>query len=150
MDIVCKKCGVKKYTKNGFVRGVQRYRCKQCGCNFIQKDSRQKVTLEGKALAVLLYASGKSSYGFIARLFNVSRTAVLKWIREFSRQIPEPSLTSEIKEIEFDEMWHFLNLNKTKYGYGKPWTVLQVEPSLGLLAIVMLKRFESSTKKSNT
>ena len=70
MDIFCKKCGVKQYTKNSFVRGVQRYRCKQCGCNFIQKNSRQKVALEGKALAVLLYASGKSSYGFIARLFK--------------------------------------------------------------------------------
>ena len=149
MEIYCKKCGSEQYTKNGFVRSMQRYRCKQCGCNFIQKDSRQKVTLEGKALAVLLYASGKFSYGFIARLFNVSRTAVLKWIRGFAQQIPELPITSEIKEIEFDEMWHFLNSKKTKYGHGKPWTVLQVEPSPGLLAIVMLRRFKNFTKKSN-
>jgi len=147
MKIFCKKCGNGQYTKNGFVRGVQRYRCKQCACNFIQKDSRQKVTLEGKALAVLLYASGKSSYGFIAKLFNVSRTGVLKWIRGFAQQIPEPSIANEIKEIEFDEMWHFLKSKKTKYGYGKPWIVLQVEPSPGLSAIVMLKRFKNSTKK---
>ncbi|CEG11147.1 hypothetical protein MSIBF_A1220001 [groundwater metagenome] len=41
----------------------------------------RKITEEGKALVVLLYSAGKASYGFIARLFNVSRAAVLKWIR---------------------------------------------------------------------
>lgn len=111
---------ISEYTKNGFVRGIQRYRCQQCGCNFIQKDSRQKVTLEGKTLAVLLSASGKFGNGFIARLFNISRTAVLKWIRGFARQIPELSLTSEIKEIAFDEMWHFLNSKKQNMDMENP------------------------------
>ena len=41
-------------------------------------DEREKVGQEGKVLAVLLYFVGKSSYGFIAKLFNVSRPAVLK------------------------------------------------------------------------
>jgi hypothetical protein len=32
----------------------------------------KKVSIEAKALAVLLYGSGKASYGMIARLFKQS------------------------------------------------------------------------------
>ena len=33
-EIICKGCGASDYVKNGYVRGLQRYRCKECGCNF--------------------------------------------------------------------------------------------------------------------
>jgi len=58
-----------------------------------------------------LYSIGKASYGFIAKLFNVNMTAVLKWIRNIG--IPEPKIDGEIKEIQIDEMWHFI-VKKTK------------------------------------
>jgi len=67
---------------------------------------REKIKHEGKALAVLLYSTGKASYGFIAKLFNVSRTAELKWIRNIG--IPEPKIDGEVKELQIDEMWHFI------------------------------------------
>ena len=75
--IICKECGSADFSKNGKVRGKQRYKCKVCGYNFIVGDQREKVRPEGKALAVLLYSTGKSSYGFISKLFNVTRPAVL-------------------------------------------------------------------------
>jgi len=37
--------------------------------------------------------------------------AVLKWIKTIGKA--EPSVESEIKEVEIDKMWHFLN-KKTK------------------------------------
>ena len=91
----------------------QRYKCIECGYNFVIGDERDKVKPDGKALAVLLYSTGKVSYGFIAKLFNVNRTAVLKWIRNIGGKIPEPQIDGEIKEIQIDEMWHFI-LKKTK------------------------------------
>ncbi len=51
------------------VHTKQKYKCKQCGCNFSVGDAREKVSPKEKALAVVLYASGKAGYGFIARLF---------------------------------------------------------------------------------
>jgi len=89
--------------KNGKIREKQRYKCRECGYNFVIGDEREKVKPEGKALAVLLYSTGKASYGFIAKLFNVSRTTVLKWIRNIG--IPEPKIDGE---IQIDEMWHFI------------------------------------------
>jgi hypothetical protein len=31
MGLRCKRCGSEEHTKNGFMRGKQRYRCKVCG-----------------------------------------------------------------------------------------------------------------------
>jgi transposase-like protein len=72
-DIRCKKCGSSTYVKSGYVRHNQRYKCKDCGCNFKIGDERGKITPQAKALGLLMYASGKASYGMISRLFNVRR-----------------------------------------------------------------------------
>ncbi len=104
IEIICKKCGSTCCTKNGKANNNQRYKCKSCGYLFVLGDKRRKITEEGKALVVLLCSAGKASYGFIARLFNVSRTAVLKWIRTIGKGLLEPSVDSEIEEIQIDEM----------------------------------------------
>ena len=62
-----------------------------------------------------MYGSGKASYRMIARLFNVSRSAVLFWI---GSKLPEPVIDTEIEEVSIDEMWHFLNKKKEKFGSG--------------------------------
>jgi transposase-like protein len=147
MKIICKECGSIHFSKNGKVRGKQRYRCKICGYNFVMGDQREKVRPEGKALAVLLYSTGKSSYGFISKLFNVTRPAVLKWIKNVAQRLPEPTIDSDIKEVQIDEMWHFINQKNKNYGYGEPWIVLETKPLDGLLAIVLLKPLKSSIKK---
>lgn len=40
-EIMCKKCGCRKFVKSGYVRGCQRYKCKKCGCNFKIGDNRK-------------------------------------------------------------------------------------------------------------
>ena len=147
MEILCKECESSFVTKNGKVRDKQRYKCKSCGHNFVIGDQREKVRPEGKALAVLLYSTGKSSYGFISKLFNVSRTAVLKWIRNVAQRLPEPTIDSSIKEVQIDEMWHFINQKNKSCGYGEPWIVFETKPLDGLLAIVLLKPLKGSMKK---
>jgi transposase len=139
-DILCKKCSGSRYVKSGIVRGQQRYRCKDC--NFKVGDNRGKVSPEVKALAPLLYGSGKASYGMIARLFNVSRSAVLYWLRNIGSKLPAPVLDTAIEEVSIDEMWHFLNKKNEKYGFGEPWLAVTTRPSAGLLAIVMLRHLD--------
>ncbi|MGC2834616.1 MAG: IS1 family transposase, partial [Methylocella sp.] len=71
--IVCYRCGCKRCVKNGFMQGQQRYKCKECGYNLIDKPRRghSQAVL---ALAVWLYLSGLSQRR-IARLFGVSTPA---------------------------------------------------------------------------
>jgi transposase-like protein len=105
--ICCKGCGASDYVKNGYVRGLQRYRCKACGCNFTATKPRGKPAAM-KALALLLYAMANVSFCSIARLLGVSDVAVLKWIRAEARKLPEPEPTGQLTVMMLDEMWHFL------------------------------------------
>ena len=71
MELLCKRCGSTSYVKHGFVRGLQRYRCKTCGFHFTAtpKRGRSEAT---KALAVLLYSFGKASFRWLGKLLGVS------------------------------------------------------------------------------
>ena len=137
--IVCKSCGCGDYVKNGKARGKQRYRCKSCGYNFIEGDARVNATLPAKkALAVLLYSLSKASFTMLGKLFGHSPSLIYGWINEAGASLSDPDISDDIKEIEFDEMWHFLLSKKTKSGSSKQWIVAQGEPLPGLQAVVML------------
>lgn len=69
----CKSCGSKVVVKNGWVRGKQRYRCKDCGFNFVDGDKRIKQsTSVKKALAVILCSLGKASFNMLGKIFGHS------------------------------------------------------------------------------
>ena len=147
---VCKRCSNnRRIVKNGLVRGKQRYRCSQCGYNFVLGDGRQEMYYgsEAKALAVLMYGMMKNSYGMIAKLFKTSRKTVYCWIKSAGQKMPDPIIENDIQDLEFDEMWHFIQSKKTKFGFGKHWTVAKGKPLPGLSVIVMLKHSEDFMKK---
>jgi hypothetical protein len=49
--------------------------------------------------------------------------------------------------MEFDEMWHYINKKKEKFGLSKHLSVAQVELSLGKSAVVLLPHSDDFTKK---
>jgi transposase len=146
----CKRCSSDQCVKNGKVRNKARYKCKACGLNFIEGDRREKVSLAGKSLAILLYGRGKASYGFIAKLFHVSSVVVMKWIKQEAERMPEPEIDGSIQEVSFDEMWNFVNKKKKSYGSGGQWSVFTIEPSDSVLGIVLLKYSEVFSRNLNT
>jgi len=105
-------------------------------------DNRGKISLEAKALGLLMYGSGKASYGMIARLFNVSRSAVLYWIRSMGSKIPESVIDADIEDVSIDEMWHFLDKKRKIW----VWRAVTTRPFDGLLAIVMLRHLDDYMK----
>lgn len=144
----CKHCDSKEVVKNGWVRDQQRYRCKSCGLNFVMGDKRVKPdTAIKRAFAVILYSLGKSSYGFIAKLFGVTPPAVEKWLKREAALLREPEIAATIQEMEFDEMWHFIGSKKTKSGSSRRWIVLHGELLPGLSAVVMLQPSNGFTTK---
>ncbi len=118
MSIECKKCKSTNYVKNGIARKNQRYKCKTCGYNFIEIDRRKNDKhLPLKALCVLIYSLGKGTFRTLGKLCGVAHTTVYHWIRKEAEKLSEPEIASSIKEIEMDEMWHFLDRKKTKHGF---------------------------------
>ena len=105
--VLCSRCDGDNYVKNGIVGGLQRYRCKDCGCNF--RMVKPKGRPAGvKALAVVLYSLGRMSYDMIGTVFGVSGVAVYKWVRAAAEALPEPHAPSGLQDIQLDEMHHFL------------------------------------------
>lgn len=149
--VPCKRCQSEEIVKNGLVRGKPRFKCKQCGLNFIEGDCRVKESVAvQKALAVILYALGKASFGMLAKVFGVSRSLTYRWIKEEAGTLPEPAISEDIREMEFDEMWHFIGSKKTKNGSSKRWIVAHGELLPGLSAIVILQPSSDSTTRSST
>ena len=147
----CKNCKAFEMVKSGKSRGKQRYKCKICGTHFVEGDARVRGELAiKKALSVILYSLGKASFGFIAKLFGVSRTTAYNWVKQAGENVDYPGISGDLKEIEFDEMWHFIRSKKTKNGSSRPWIVALGEPLPGLSVTVMLQRLGGSTIKSNT
>ena len=102
-----------------------------------------------KALSVILYSLGKSSFGFLAKLFGVSRTTTYYWIRDLAVQTEEPVIADDIREMDFDEMWHFIQSKKRSVGSSKPWIIAQGELLPGYSVVVMLQHSNDSMTKSN-
>ena len=140
----CKNCASKKCVKAGFVEKEQRYKCKECGCQFV--PTRQQGRSENtKMTAVWLYMHGLS-LRTIGRFVQASASGVLKWVREFARENyirPQP-LSNEVV-VELDEMWHYLKSKKTKSGYGRLIVAIPVNLSTGNVEGEMLIHLQECT-----
>lgn len=135
MALRCKRCGSEEQVKNGFMKGVQRYRCKACGLNFTDTPARG-MPLRIKVTAVLLYLSGLSM-NRTAKLLGVSTPSVMAWIEQFAEayaQKPEPEARAVV--VELDEMWHFLKKRPPGSGSGRLGIVLQGGWLTGNAAVV--------------
>ena len=128
--IRCKKCESPSVVKAGNVNGNQRYKCKNCGCQF--QPNRKSGKPEGaKRLAQMLYMFGLSQRS-IAKIVKSDVHAVHRWIKKFAQEHyekPEPVSGKVI--IELDEMWHYLQKNETNSGYGRLIAAIPVNLSTG-------------------
>jgi len=68
--------------KNGIHHGRQRFKCKDCGCQFTTEKPRG-ISPAKKHVAAILYTCGLS-YRAIAGILKVSHKAVYDWIGTFS------------------------------------------------------------------
>ncbi len=74
---------------------------------------------------------GKASFNRLGKLFGHSRSFIYRWIVEAMDRTAEPAIEGKIKEMEFDEMWHFVGSKKTKNGSSRHWIVVHGNPCLG-------------------
>ena len=118
-NIKCKKCRSELFVKNGHTRGMQRYKCKTCLCQFTTSPHRG-VDPALKALALVLYAYCGLSMSKIAQICKVSVVAVLKWIKAAALQVKPLTGESSSDVVMIDEVWHFVEGKKKKYGFGAP------------------------------
>jgi transposase len=117
---------------------MQRYKCKDCGYQFTDSP-RRGIDPALKSLAMVLYSFCGVSMGKIGRMFGVSTPAVLKWVKAESLKVMPLNTKSDSGVVMIDEMWHFVNGKKTKYGCGGLWTGRHVALSDGTWVLVLMR-----------
>ena len=112
----CPKCLSTEAVKSGTMREKQRYKCKACGCHYTQSTTA-RLPMETRIKAIKLYLEGVGFRG-IERLTGVHHTAVIKWVKNLAAEIERlrPELNEQIRTVELDEMWHFIQKNTKMLG----------------------------------
>ena len=142
--VTCKNCGSSDYIKNGFVRGKQRYRCSSCSLNFVEGDERQRDPYHSlRSLCVFIYSLSKGTFRGLAEICGISPPTVYRWVRDAAGALPEPEVDASVREVEIDEMWHFL----TRKG-NKRWILKAIDRQTGhVIAWVVGGRDEETVKR---
>ena len=139
----CPKCSFEKSVKSGIIKERQRYKCKNCGCNYTVelKSTAKPKSMKKQALHLYLEGLGFRSIG---RFLGVSNVSVLNWIRSFGKEVQELSAQNQaIEMVEVDEMHSYIGSKKTSAGYGLLLIDMGKDSSTSLLAIEATKRQEN-------
>ncbi|WP_339040889.1 hypothetical protein [Candidatus Lariskella endosymbiont of Hedychridium roseum] len=120
----CKHCGSIGSTKNGYIKGRQRYKCPECKKSYKSGDMRVKYSLNKKMKVVSMYLEGVGIRS-IERLEKVSSSLIIKWIRKFSKLLKQrlndvtiPEDAKQISIIELDELFSYCQKKLTKSTFG--------------------------------
>ncbi len=117
----CPKCNSPHNKKNGFRRGKQAYKCKDCGCQFVENPIKREYPAEVKKLCLKMYLNGMG-FRAIARVTEIDHTTIINWVKKEGKTLPDAPQEDEIPEItEIDELQTFVGRKKDKYWI---WTVV--------------------------
>ena len=124
----CKFCESINVRKEGFSRGIQRYKCNNCGRLQVNRDLRIKFDSREKNAALTLYLEG-NGFRRIARILSkifskkfVYQT-VIQWIKSFGYSLGKQQLfykqeSKNIEVLEMDELYTYIQKNEIKSEYG--------------------------------
>ena len=77
----CSRCGGSRFSKNGFIRGVQRYRCLNCGYN-VAVEARHRWPGDAKLFNLFVGKLAGKSTSDIARDAKTTPQTVSRWIQD--------------------------------------------------------------------
>lgn len=113
----CYKCQSESNTKAGFIRGLQRYKCKTCGCFYSVEKKSDVKSLEQKKLALTLYLEGMG-FRAIGRVLGISYGTVYQWVKKWGESVSLPKSETPIEIVELDEIHSYVQNKKTTAGAG--------------------------------
>ena len=107
-EITCPKCSSTKIKKNGRTANCkQRYRCNNCGRQFITTYTYLGRVESIRELIVPMTLNG-CGVRDVSRVLFVSPNTVLKTLRAAAASIPGLPVPSKVRDLEIDEFWLFV------------------------------------------
>ena len=137
----CKFCDSVSIIKNGFVRQLQRYKCKACGKTQVDGDKRAKYDNHPKRIAVILYLEG-NGIRRIARILTKIMGIEFRWqtVAQWLKKAGEIVMSEvskiekksqNIEIVEMDELYSYIKKKRIRSEYG----LLSTETSSALLRL---------------
>ena len=142
MSIKCKECGGGKYVKNGFVEKIQRYKCKECGYNFIEGDKRIKYSSRDRLKVIKLYLEN-CGIRTIERVTGIRNSQISKWIesaaacikRELKESQSKVQNIQDIEVMELDELCTFIKKDQRTEESMSSYGLLLIDQQIKLLIL---------------
>ena len=113
----CSKCQSENKIRNGIVRNVQRYKCKECGNNFSIDYSQVAARDRIRRFGLAMYLEGLGFHS-IARLLNVSHVSVMNWVKKYGSELSKIRNPKPVQVMELDELHSYVGRKKTINGFG--------------------------------
>ena len=113
----CPKCKQTEKTKDGIVRGKQRYKCKSCNYRYTVAKKSEVKPAETRRLALEMYLEGLG-FRSIGRILKISHVTVYYWVKRWGEEVRLPKRESPVEVVELDEMHRSIGNKKTTAGYG--------------------------------
>jgi len=92
--------------KDGFQKGKQRYKCKNCQKKFQLNYTYKAYYQETNKMIITLLKEG-CGVRSISRILQISKNTVLSRMLSISKNIQKPVFTGYNKEYEIDEIWTY-------------------------------------------
>ena len=122
-EITCPSCSSRSIKKNGMTANrKQRFRCKDCGRQFVT-DYIYLGCLPAIRDLIVPLTLNSSGIRDIARVLLISPNTVLKTLRTAATHASEPKVPRRIRDLELDEFWSFVGAKRrqrwTWYGFDR-------------------------------
>ncbi len=139
----CPSCNTEGCTKDGIVKGRQRYKCKLCGYRHTVKYRGINPEIKRQALQLYLEGLGFRSIG---RFLNCSHVAVYNWIKAHGESIEPLRSKKEIEIVELDEIHAYIGSKKTIAGSGLLLIAMEKDSSTAKWVPAIRQQGESDGK----
>ena len=113
----CSKCHSENNVKNGIVRGLQRYKCKDCGHNYTFDYSYFAEKEKKRRFCLSMYLEGLCFHS-IGSLQKVSHVTVMNWVKKYGSQLEQVRNPKPVRIMELDELHTYVGSKKTINGFG--------------------------------
>ena len=113
----CPKCNHTEKTRDGIVRGKQRYKCKSCNYRYTVERKSDVKTKEVKRLALEMYLEGLG-FRSIGRILKISHVTVYYWVKYWSDKVNLPKKEDPVEIVKLDQMHSYVGNKKTTARYG--------------------------------
>ena len=123
------KCKTTNYCKDGIVRNLQRYKCKDCNYRYTVEKKSDVKSLEIKRLALEMYLKGLG-FRSVGRVLKISCGTVYQRVKKWGKQAEFPKSSGPMEIVELDEMHTYTMSKKTTVGYGLPLTDSEKDTSI--------------------